>query len=61
MAALSASIIMIPYVQFAFCRTDSAASPLHDVLHPDGTAPLFVGSNEESFSSSTSQVEKQKT
>ena len=33
------------YVPFAFCRTGSAASALHDVLRPDGTAPLFVDPN----------------
>ena len=25
------------------CRTGSAATALHDVLRPDGTAPLFFG------------------
>ena len=35
----------ISYVTFVFCRTGSAASALHDVLRPDGTAPLFVGPN----------------
>ena len=45
----------ISYVPFAFCRTGSAASALHDVLRPDGTAPLFVGPNK---CSSTSRVEQ---
>ena len=35
----------ISYLPFAFCRTGSEASALHDVLRPDGTAPLFVGPN----------------
>ena len=48
----------ISYVPFAFCRTGSAASALHDVLRPDGTAPLFVDPNKELFYSSTSRVEQ---
>ena len=48
----------ISNVPFAFCRTGSAASALHDVLRPDGTPPLFVGPNKELFCSSTSRVEQ---
>ena len=48
----------ISYVPFAFCRICSAASALHDVLRPDGTAPLFVGPNKELFCSSTLLVEQ---
>ena len=40
----------ISYVPFAFCRTGSAASALHYVLRPDGTAPLFVGPNQSRIS-----------
>ena len=42
MLSVFASIV---YVPFAFCRTGSAARALHDVLRPNGTAPLFVGPN----------------
>ena len=47
MAFLPCLFCLLRYhnVSFAFCRTGSAFSAQHDVLRPDGTAPLFVGQN----------------